>query len=158
MPLLLPRDALPTGGRTWWSRAMSDGAPRVERDGDVVRITMVRAAAGNALSREHLTQLLAAVTEVGSSDAAGIVLAAAGPVVSAGHDFADVAGASLPEVRSLLQLCTELMRTIQDVPQVVVARVHALATAAGCQFMGSWDLAVASESVFVAASGCKGVW
>src|SRR3954465_11654363 len=158
MPLLLPRDALPTGGRTWWSQAMSDGAPRVERDGDVVRITMVRAARRNALSREHLTQLLAAVTEVGSSDAAGIVLAAEGPVFSAGHDFADVAGASLPEVRSLLQLCTELMRTIQDVPQVVLARVHALATAAGCQLVASCDLAVAAESAGFAAPGGKGGW
>ena len=98
---------------------MTDGAPRVERDGDVVRITMTRAAKRNALSREHLTQLLAAVTEVGDSDATGIVLAAEGPVFSAGHDFADVAGAPLPEVRSLLELCTELMQTIQDVPQVV---------------------------------------
>src|SRR3954470_6696103 len=137
---------------------MSDGAPRVERDGDVVRITMVRAARRNALSREHLTQLLAAVTEVGSSDAAGIVLAAEGPVFSAGHDFADVAGASLPEVRSLLQLCTELMRTIQDVPQVVLARVHALATAAGCQLVASCDLAVAAESAGFAAPGGKGGW
>ena len=137
---------------------MSDGAPRVERDGDVVRITMVRAARRNALSREHLTQLLATVTEAGSSDAAGIVLAAEGPVFSAGHDFADVAGASLPEVRSLLQLCTELMRTIQDVPQVVLARVHALATAAGCQLVASCDLAVAAESAGFAAPGGKGGW
>ena len=70
-----------------------NGAPRVERDGDVVRITMCRPEKRNALSREHLTQLLAAVTEVGGSDATGIVLAAEGPVFSAGHDFADVAGA-----------------------------------------------------------------
>src|SRR5829696_7651629 len=116
-----------------------EGAPRVERNGDVVRITMARPAKRNALSREHLTQLLGAFTEVGSSDATGIVLAADGPVFSAGHDFADVAGRPLPEVRSLLHLCTELMRTIQDVPQVVIARVHALATAAGCQLVASCD-------------------
>src|SRR5919107_6203102 len=133
---------------------MTDGAPRVEHeDGGVVRITMVRAARRNALSREHLTQLLAAVTQVGDSDATGIVLAAEGPVFSAGHDFADVAGAALPEVRSLLALCTELMQTIQDVPQVVLARVHALATAAGCQLVASCDLAVAAESAGFAAPG-----
>src|SRR5215218_8892252 len=137
---------------------MSDGAPRVERDGDVVRITMTRAAKRNALSREHLTQLLAAFTEVGASDAAGIVLAGEGPVFSAGHDFADVAGADLPEVRSLLKLCTELMQTVQDVPQVVLARVHALATAAGCQLVASCDLAVAAESAGFAAPGGKGGW
>ena len=136
----------------------SEGAPRVQRDGDVVRITMVRTARRNALSREHLTQLLAAVSAAGSTDATGIVLAGEGPVFSAGHDFADVAGASLLEVRSLLQLCTELMTTIQDVPQVVLARVHALATAAGCQLVASCDLAVAAESAGFAAPGGKGGW
>ena len=130
----------------------------MERDGDIVRITMTRAAKRNALSREHLTQLLTAVTEVGGSDATGIVLGAEGPVFSAGHDFADVAGASLSEVRSLLQLCTELMQTLQDVPQVVLARVHALATAAGCQLVASCDLAVAAESAGFAAPGGKGGW
>jgi enoyl-CoA hydratase/carnithine racemase len=135
-----------------------EGAPRVERDGDIVRITMVRPARRNALSREHLTQLLAAVREAGSSDATGIVLGAEGPVFSAGHDFADVADASLPEVRSLLRLCTDLMQAIQEVPQVVVARVHALATAAGCQLVASCDLAVAAESAGFAAPGGKGGW
>jgi enoyl-CoA hydratase/carnithine racemase len=137
---------------------MTDGAPRVERDGDVVHITMCRPQKRNALSREHLTQLLTAVTEVGRSDATGIVLAAEGPVFSAGHDFADVAGAPLPEVRSLLALCTELMQAVQEVPQVVVARVHALATAAGCQLVASCDLAVAAESAGFAAPGGKGGW
>jgi enoyl-CoA hydratase/carnithine racemase len=137
---------------------VGEGAPRIERDGDVVHITMTRAKRRNALSREHLTQLLEAVTEVGASDAAGIVLAAEGPVFSAGHDFADVSGATLPEVRSLLQLCTELMQTIQEVPQVVLARVHALATAAGCQLVASCDLAVAAESAGFAAPGGKGGW
>src|SRR4051812_36369951 len=136
----------------------ADGAPRVVRDGDVVTITMCRPAKRNALSREHLGQLLTAVTEAGESDAAGIVLAAEGPVFSAGHDFADVAGRPVTEVRSLLQLCTELMQTIQGVPQVVLARVHALATAAGCQLVASCDLAVAAESAGFAAPGGKGGW
>jgi enoyl-CoA hydratase/carnithine racemase len=135
-----------------------DGAPRVERDGDTVTITMTRARRRNALSREHLTALLEAFTEVGGTDATGIVLAAQGPVFSAGHDFADVAGRPVAEVRSLLALCTELMRTIQDVPQVVLARVHALATAAGCQLVASCDLAVAAESAGFAAPGGKGGW
>jgi enoyl-CoA hydratase/carnithine racemase len=62
------------------------------------------------------------------------------------------------EVRSLLLLCTELMETLQSVPQVVVARVHALATAAGCQLVASCDLAVAAESAGFAAPGGKGGW
>jgi enoyl-CoA hydratase/carnithine racemase len=135
-----------------------DGGPRIERDGDTIRITMTRGPRRNALSRDHLAQLIAAFTEAGGTDATGIVLAGEGPVFSAGHDFRDVAGAALPEVRSLLKLCTELMQTVQDVPQVVLARVHALATAAGCQLVASCDLAVAAESAGFAAPGGKGGW
>jgi enoyl-CoA hydratase/carnithine racemase len=135
-----------------------DGAPRIERHGDTICITMARPERRNALARDHLEQLLAAFLEAGESDATGIVLAGAGPVFSAGHDFRDVAGKPVAEVRSLLALCTELMQTIQAVPQVVLARVHALATAAGCQLVASCDLAVAAESAGFAAPGGKGGW
>src|SRR3712207_9239756 len=95
----------------------AEGAPRVERNGDVVTLTMCRPAKRNALSRDHLAQLLGAVTAVGESDAAGLVIAAEGPGFSAGHDFADVAGRPVPGVRSLPQLCTQLMQTLHAVPQ-----------------------------------------
>ncbi|MFF0493628.1 enoyl-CoA hydratase-related protein [Nocardia sp. NPDC004068] len=130
----------------------------VARDGDTVRITMNRPARRNALSGDHLTELLAAFRAAGESDATGIVLAGAGPVFSAGHDFADVAARDPAGVRALLTLCTEVMRTVQDVPQVVIARVHGLATAAGCQLVASCDLAVAAESAGFALPGGKGGW
>ena len=81
----------------------------VERSGDFATVTMNRPQRRNALSLEHMRELIAAFRDLGDSDALGIVLAGAGPVFSAGHDFADVAGAELPEVRSLLITCTELM-------------------------------------------------
>jgi enoyl-CoA hydratase/carnithine racemase len=112
----------------------------------------------NALSADHLLELRDAFTEVGRSDALGIVLGAEGKVFSAGHDFADVSSRDLAGVRELLALCTEVMRTIQSVPQVVVARVHALATAAGCQLVASCDLAVAADSAGFALPGGKGGW
>ncbi|WP_026421415.1 enoyl-CoA hydratase-related protein [Actinokineospora inagensis] len=127
-------------------------------DVDTVRITMNRPTRRNALSAEHLAELLAAFCVAGTSDAKGIVLAGAGPVFSAGHDFADVAARDLLGVRGLLRLCTELMRTIQTVPQVVVARVHGLATAAGCQLVATCDLAVAGQSAGFALPGGKGGW
>jgi enoyl-CoA hydratase/carnithine racemase len=99
-----------------------------------------------------------ALTGAGRTDATGIVLGAEGPVFSAGHDFADVAARDLAGIRELLVLCTDVMRTIQAVPQVVVARVHALATAAGCQLVASCDLAVAGESAGFALPGGKGGW
>jgi enoyl-CoA hydratase/carnithine racemase len=130
----------------------------VKDDGDTVRITMNRPARRNSLSHDHLTELLAAFEEAGRSSATGIVLAGEGPVFSAGHDFGDVAARDLLGVRELLRLCTTLMKTIQSVPQVVVARVHGLATAAGCQLVASCDLAVAAESAGFALPGGKGGW
>ncbi|WP_280367219.1 enoyl-CoA hydratase-related protein [Nocardia wallacei] len=130
----------------------------VAREGGTIRITMNRPERRNALSAEHLTELLAAFRAAGDSSATGIVLAANGPVFSAGHDFADVAARYLLEVRELLTLCTELMSTIESVPQVVIARVHGLATAAGCQLVASCDLAVAGRSAGFALPGGKGGW
>jgi enoyl-CoA hydratase/carnithine racemase len=130
----------------------------VERSGAFATITMNRPQRRNALSLPHMRELIAAFRQVGDGDAVGIVLAGNGPVFSAGHDFADVADADLPAVRSLLTTCTELMTIMQQVPQPVVARVHGLATAAGCQLVASADLAVASENAGFAAPGGKGGW
>ena len=130
----------------------------VGRSGDFATVTMNRPERRNALSREHMRELIAAFREIGDGDALGVVLAGNGPVFCAGHNFADVAEAGLPEVRSLLMLCTELMTLIQQVPQPVVARVHGLATAAGCQLVASADLAVASEEAGFAAPGGRGGW
>jgi len=130
----------------------------VERSGEFATVTMNRPQRRNALSLRHMRELITAFHQIGESDALGIVLAGNGPVFSAGHDFADVADADLAAVRSLLQTCTELMTLIQQVPQPVVARVHGLATAAGCQLVASADLAVASENAGFAAPGGKGGW
>jgi enoyl-CoA hydratase/carnithine racemase len=88
----------------------------------------------------------------------GVVLAGHGPVFSSGHDLAEVAETDLPAIRKLLGTCTELMTLMQQVPQPVVARVHGLATAAGCQLVASADLAVASEDAGFATPGGKGGW
>jgi enoyl-CoA hydratase/carnithine racemase len=130
----------------------------VERSGDFATVTMNRPQKRNSLSQDHMRELIQAFSEVGDSDALGIVLAGNGPVFSAGHDFADVVDADLSGIRALLVTCTELMTLMQQVPQPVVARVHGLATAAGCQLVASADLAVASEEAGFAAPGGKGGW
>ena len=130
----------------------------VSREGPHATVTMNRPERRNALSLDHMGELLAAFEEIGGSDATGIVLAGRGPVFCAGHDFADVASADLAAVRSLLATCAELMLLMQAVPQVVLARVHGLATAAGCQLVASADLAVAADTAGFAAPGGKGGW
>ncbi len=139
-------------------RVSTSGAADGDTDGGFVTITMDRPQRRNALSLDHLRELTAAFAEVGETDARGIVLAGAGAVFSAGHDFADVAGADLDSVHELLTTCNVLCRTIQSVPQVVIARVHGLATAAGCQLVATCDLAVAAESAGFCAPGGKGGW
>ncbi|HET8953247.1 MAG TPA: enoyl-CoA hydratase-related protein [Solirubrobacteraceae bacterium] len=131
---------------------------RVEREGEFARVTMDVPERRNALSLEHMRQLLAAVREVGASDTRGMVLAGEGPVFCSGHDFADMVEADLPAMRQMLGLCTELMTALQSIPQPVVARVHGLATAAGCQLVATADLAVASEDAGFAIPGGKGGW
>src|ERR1700748_2172960 len=130
----------------------------VERSGDFATVTMNRPQRRNALSLGHMHELIDAFTGLGASDALGSALSGIVPVFCAGHDFADVAGADLGQVRALLQTCTELMTLMQQIPQPVVARVHGLATAAGCQLVASADLAVASEEAGFAAPGGKGGW
>ncbi|MCC5698214.1 enoyl-CoA hydratase/isomerase family protein, partial [Klebsiella pneumoniae] len=126
--------------------------------GPIVRITMNRPDRRNALSTQHLGELREAFELTATTKATGVVLAGAGPVFSAGHDFAEVAARDHAEVRELLQSCISLMRLIQQVPQVVIDRVHGLATAAGCQLVASCDLAVAAESAAFALPGGKGGW
>lgn len=137
---------------------MSDDLVQVGRDAAVITITMNRPQRRNALSLDHLRALLAAFEDAGASDATGIVLAGNGPAFSSGHDLGAMVGASLPEMRELLWTCTDLVETMQSVPQVVLARVHGIATAAGCQLVAAADLAVASRSARFAAPGGKGGW
>ena len=131
---------------------------RVERDGPCLTITMNRPEKRNALSLRHMQELTSAFRAAGESDASGVLLAAEGPVFSAGHDFADMAGSDLAFMRRLLATCTELMTTMQTIPQPVLARVQGLATAAGCQLVASADLAVTAASAHFQTPGGKGGW
>lgn len=127
----------------------------LEREEAVVTLTLNRPEKRNALCIEVMEELTSALEEVGDSDARGIILAARGPVFSAGHNFGDMAGANLARARHLFQVCTRLMETLQRIPQPVLAKVHALATAAGCQLVASCDLALASETAGFALPGGK---
>ena len=127
----------------------------VAADGPITTITLNRPEKRNALALDVMEELTVAFRVVGASEALGVVLAAAGPVFSAGHNFGDMAGASLAESRRLFEVCTEMMDTVQEIPQPVVAKVHALATAAGCQLVATCDLAVAAESASFAIPGGK---
>lgn len=124
--------------------------------GPFATVTLNRPEKRNALSLDVMLEITDAFRAVGSSDARGAILAANGPVFSAGHNFADMAGADLEQTKRLFDVCTEMMDTIQSIPQPVIAKVHALATAAGCQLVASCDLAIAAKSASFAVPGGKG--
>jgi len=129
-----------------------------EEEGPVAVITMGRPEQRNALSEAHLRELLDAIHAIGAGEARGVILAARGPVFSAGHDFRDMDGRDLEDMRRLLGVCAEVMRGIRALPQVVIAQVEGLATAAGCQLVASCDLAVAGDSARFQVPGGAGGW
>jgi enoyl-CoA hydratase/carnithine racemase len=127
-----------------------------ERHRDTITIWLNNPDRLNVLTLALMTELTDAFLQAGKSDATGVVLAAKGRLFSAGHDFAEMANQDLDSVRHLFGACTTMMTAIQSIPQPVVARVHALATGAGCQLVATADVAVASEDASFCTPGGKG--
>src|SRR6185369_16452394 len=145
-----------TAGESWHTGGVSYQHVILDCDGPFATVTLNRPDKRNALALDVMLEVTEAFRPIGSSGSIGAILAANGPVFSAGHNFADMAGADLDHITNLFEVCTEMMNTIQEIPQPVVARVHALATAAGCQLVASCDLAIAAESASFAIPGGKG--
>jgi enoyl-CoA hydratase/carnithine racemase len=124
--------------------------------GETARITLNRPEKRNALSLELMEELIAAFRAVGAEpDVRAIVVEGAGPAFSAGHDLSEMVGRDLGFYQQLFDVCTVLMETIHKVPQPVIAKVHGVATAAGCQLVAACDLAVAAEEARFATPGVK---
>ncbi len=121
----------------------------------ITTLTLNRPDKRNALSLEVILELTDALQTTAKSDARGVILAANGPVFSSGHNFGDMAGATVDEVRHLFKVCTVMMDAIQIMPQPVIAKVHALAMAAGCQLVATCDMAIAADTASFAIPGGK---
>jgi enoyl-CoA hydratase/carnithine racemase len=121
----------------------------------VVTLTMNRPANFNALSEEMLGALQAALDRLAKDDAVrAVVLAANGKVFCPGHNLKEmIATPSLDYYRGLFNQCSRVMLGILKLPVPVIARVHGIATAAGCQLVAQCDLAVASSEARFAVSG-----
>lgn len=127
----------------------------MRREGGVVTLTMNRPAQYNALSEAMIAALEDALSAVARDESARVVvLAAAGKAFCAGHDLREMRAApSLDYYQKLFSQCARMMMIVQRMPQPVIARVHGVATAAGCQLVGMCDLAIASEDAKFAVSG-----
>jgi enoyl-CoA hydratase/carnithine racemase len=128
----------------------------VRQDGPAVRVTLNRPEKRNALSLELMQELIAVLRRVSAeAQTRAIVMEAAGPAFSAGHDLSEMIGRDVPFFQRLFDVCTELMETIHRLPQPVIAKVHGTATAAGCQLVAACDLAVAADGARFATPGVK---
>lgn len=127
-----------------------------ERDGEVARITMNRPEKRNALSLDHMHELTEAFRSVGESrELRAVILAGNGPAFCAGHDLSEMLDRDPGFYRRVFETCTGMMMAIRSIPQPVIARVHATATAAGCQLAATCDLVVASTEARFATPGVK---
>ncbi|KFG69172.1 enoyl-CoA hydratase [Microvirga sp. BSC39] len=126
-----------------------------EEQAGVVTLTLNRPAQFNALSEEMLTALQEALDNLGQDEAVRcVVIAASGKAFCAGHDLKQMrANPRQDYYDALFAQCSRVMQAIVNLPVPVIARVHGMATAAGCQLVASCDLAVAAESATFAVSG-----
>jgi enoyl-CoA hydratase/carnithine racemase len=121
----------------------------------VVTLTLNRPAARNALSMELMTLLTEELEDIGEDkDIHVVVLAGSGPAFCAGHDLKEIRANPGREIyEALFRQCSRLMLTITKLPQPVIARVHGIATAAGCQLVATCDLAIAADTTRFATPG-----
>jgi enoyl-CoA hydratase/carnithine racemase len=127
-----------------------------ERDArGVITLTLNRPQAFNSLSEAMLSALQGALDRAAAdTQARVVVITAAGKAFCAGHDLKEMrADPSLAYYQRLFAQCAQMMLSIQRLPVPVVARVHGIATAAGCQLVAMCDLAVAASDARFAVSG-----
>jgi enoyl-CoA hydratase/carnithine racemase len=119
-------------------------------------ITLNRPQQLNPLSTALMRELTATLRRLGArEDVRVVVLRGAGRAFSAGHDLKEMQDRTLDEERAIFATCTELMQTVQAIPQPVIAAVHGIATAAGCQLVATCDLAVCTDDTRFATSGIR---
>lgn len=126
-----------------------------EDRGRVAELTLNRPARFNALSEGLLDALQTNLDAIAQDDSIDVViLGAAGKAFCAGHDLKEMrATPDRDYYTELFNRCSRMMQTIVNLPQPVIARVHGIATAAGCQLVATCDLAVAADNAVFATNG-----
>lgn len=137
-------------------KSPADDAILLRHDADgIARLTLNRPSARNALSVALMDALQSALDAVARDDTVKtVVIAANGPGFCAGHDLREMrANPGRQHYEAVFKQCTRLMTSIVRLPKPVIARVHGIATAAGCQLVASCDLAVAAADARFATPG-----
>ena len=127
---------------------------RTDKNG-ITTLTLNRPGQFNALSSVLLNELQSALDAVAKENSIRVVvIAGSGPAFCAGHDLKEIRVNRNPDfIEDLIRRCSRMMMTLIEIPQPVIARVHGIATATGCQLVAACDLAVASTEARFATSG-----
>jgi enoyl-CoA hydratase/carnithine racemase len=134
---------------------LTDAGLTQERCNGVVTLCMTRPQQRNALSESAIGTLQLALDALAAdSEVRCVVIAGSGTAFCAGHYLGEMrSNRRLEYYQALFARCSRLMQSIQSLPMPVIARVHGVATAAGCQLVASCDLAIASDTARFAVSG-----
>lgn len=125
-------------------------------EGNLGRITLNRPDRFNALSLELLHEVIGALNDLSADPAVSVVIIdGAGRGFSVGHDLNEMIDRERAFFDELFSTCTVMMEKIQSIPQPVIAKVHGIAAAAGCQLVAACDLVVASEECRFGTTGLK---
>lgn len=130
----------------------------LEKDGPLCWLTLNRPEVRNALSLEMIGAVHDALDKVAAdSEISILIIRGNGPVFSSGHDIREMIEkrAAPGRLRQIFANCNRMMLKIHDLPQPVIAQVHGIATAAGCQLVAACDLAIAESGARFATPGVK---
>ena len=122
----------------------------------VATVVLVRSGQRNPLSVSMMRGITAALRTFADDESVRVVVIAAdGPAFSAGHDLSEMIDRDIEDERVIFEVCTEMMDTVQEIPQPVIAAVQGPAIAAGCQLAASCDLVVASSNAVFGTPGVR---
>jgi enoyl-CoA hydratase/carnithine racemase len=128
----------------------------LERDGPLGWLVLNRPEKRNALSREMMSEVLTKLDAIAEDETIRVlVVRGNGPIFSAGHDLKEIADDrdDLHHIRGIFATCKRMMLRLHELPQPVIAQVHGIATAAGCQLVAACDLAIAESGARFATPG-----
>ena len=139
------------------SNVVSDAPPlEVDHRDGIAVITLNTPDQRNALSVDMMAAVTQALEGLARDESVRVVIIkGAGRVFSSGHNLREMVGRELEDQQHIFDVCTEMMQTIQRIPQPVIAQVHGVAAAAGCQLVAACDLAVAAESALFMTPGVR---
>ncbi|MEZ4525393.1 MAG: enoyl-CoA hydratase [Desulfobacterales bacterium] len=129
-----------------------------EERGPVGWLTLNRPENRNALSLEVMTVMQEKLRWIaGKADIRVLIVRGKGPAFCAGHNLREISESStdIHQIRKIFTVCTEMMESLHKMPQTVIAQVHGIATAAGCQLVAACDLAIAESGAQFAVPGAK---